>query len=174
MHAIYAIVLNRCAAWLYSGMSAMSWWSWYRQPKRTKSVTLSEKNGYTDISRASGICLHTMIQFHGTKTWSELSKRLVNNIICGACRNSFQERKFFGWLAAIAYSLASARIRYFDWLLVCIRHNDFGTRSNHLSLFMVSRYPPLGSLAVQAPSLTPQLVHVSPATCHNLSLFKGI
>ena len=33
--------------------------------------------------------------------------------------------------------------------------------------------PPLGSLAIQAPSLTPQLVHVSPATCHNLSLFKG-
>ncbi|KIJ70575.1 hypothetical protein HYDPIDRAFT_78094 [Hydnomerulius pinastri MD-312] len=34
--------------------------------------------------------------------------------------------------------------------------------------------PPLGSLAVQAPSLTPQLVHVSPATCHNLSLFKDL
>ncbi|KAG9317301.1 caffeine-induced death protein 2-domain-containing protein [Chiua virens] len=33
--------------------------------------------------------------------------------------------------------------------------------------------PPLGSLAIQAPSLTPQLVHVSAATCHNLSLFKG-
>lgn len=33
--------------------------------------------------------------------------------------------------------------------------------------------PPLGSLAIQAPSLTPQLVHVSPTTCHNLSLFKG-
>ncbi|KAF8138294.1 caffeine-induced death protein 2-domain-containing protein [Boletus edulis] len=34
--------------------------------------------------------------------------------------------------------------------------------------------PPLGSLAIQAPSLTPQLVHVSPATCHNLSLFKDL
>jgi len=39
---------------------------------------------------------------------------------------------------------------------------------------MVSKHPPLGSLAVQAPSLTPQLVHVSPATCHNLSLFKDL
>jgi hypothetical protein len=38
---------------------------------------------------------------------------------------------------------------------------------------MVSRHPPLGSLAVQATSLTPQLVHVSPVTCHNLSVFKG-
>jgi len=39
---------------------------------------------------------------------------------------------------------------------------------------MGSRHPPLGSLAVQAPSLTPQVVHVSPATCHNLSLFKDL
>lgn len=38
----------------------------------------------------------------------------------------------------------------------------------------MSRSSPLGSLAVQAPSLTPQLVHVSPATCHNLSLFKDL
>ncbi|EGN93051.1 hypothetical protein SERLA73DRAFT_64689 [Serpula lacrymans var. lacrymans S7.3] len=34
--------------------------------------------------------------------------------------------------------------------------------------------PPLGSLAVQAPSLTSQLVHVSQSTCHNLSLFKDL
>ncbi|THH20309.1 hypothetical protein EW146_g1010 [Bondarzewia mesenterica] len=34
--------------------------------------------------------------------------------------------------------------------------------------------PPLGSLALQAPSLTPQIVHVSPSTCHDLSLFKGM
>jgi len=39
---------------------------------------------------------------------------------------------------------------------------------------MVSKHPPLGSLAVQAPSLTPQIVHVSPTTCHNLSLFKDL
>lgn len=38
----------------------------------------------------------------------------------------------------------------------------------------MSKSPPLGSLAVQAPSLHPQLVHVSPATCHNLSLFKDL
>src|SRR6267154_1018170 len=39
---------------------------------------------------------------------------------------------------------------------------------------MPSRAPPLGSLAVQSPSSqSSQLVHVSPATCHNLSLFKG-
>ncbi|KAF9247037.1 caffeine-induced death protein 2-domain-containing protein [Melanogaster broomeanus] len=37
-----------------------------------------------------------------------------------------------------------------------------------------SSSPPLGSLAIQAPSLTPQLVHVSPATCHNLSIFKDL
>ncbi|EIM85633.1 uncharacterized protein STEHIDRAFT_140204 [Stereum hirsutum FP-91666 SS1] len=34
--------------------------------------------------------------------------------------------------------------------------------------------PELGSLAVQAPSLTPQVVHVSPSTCHNLSVFKEL
>ncbi|OJA18995.1 hypothetical protein AZE42_00391 [Rhizopogon vesiculosus] len=40
---------------------------------------------------------------------------------------------------------------------------------------MPSKPPPtLGSLAVQAPSLTPQLVHVSPSTCHNLSMFKDL
>ncbi|OAX43505.1 hypothetical protein K503DRAFT_731530 [Rhizopogon vinicolor AM-OR11-026] len=40
---------------------------------------------------------------------------------------------------------------------------------------MPSKPPPtLGSLAVQAPSLTPQLVHVSPSTCHNLSTFKDL
>ncbi|KAG6330569.1 hypothetical protein ID866_8521 [Astraeus odoratus] len=34
--------------------------------------------------------------------------------------------------------------------------------------------PLLGSLAVQAPSLAPQVVYVSPTTCHNLSLFKDL
>ncbi|TFK75920.1 hypothetical protein BDN72DRAFT_867652 [Pluteus cervinus] len=34
--------------------------------------------------------------------------------------------------------------------------------------------PLLGSLAVQAPSLTPHIVHVSPSTCHDLTLFKEI
>ncbi|KAF8655252.1 hypothetical protein AX16_003155 [Volvariella volvacea WC 439] len=34
--------------------------------------------------------------------------------------------------------------------------------------------PLLGSLAVQAPSLNPQIVHVSPSTCHDLTLFKEI
>ena len=38
---------------------------------------------------------------------------------------------------------------------------------------MPSKQPQLGSLAVQAPSATPQVVHVSPSTCHDLSLFKG-
>jgi hypothetical protein len=38
---------------------------------------------------------------------------------------------------------------------------------------MPSKSPVLGSLAVQAPSLTPLVVHVSASTCHNLSLFKG-
>lgn len=32
--------------------------------------------------------------------------------------------------------------------------------------------PVLGSLAIQAPAPT-QTVHVSPQTCHNISLFKG-
>ncbi|KAG1806817.1 caffeine-induced death protein 2-domain-containing protein [Suillus plorans] len=37
---------------------------------------------------------------------------------------------------------------------------------------MPSKQPPtLGSLAVQA---TPHLVHVSPSTCHNLSMFKDL
>lgn len=39
---------------------------------------------------------------------------------------------------------------------------------------MPSQQPPLGSLAIQAPSLAPKTVHVSPATCHELSLFKGL
>ncbi|KAG1755702.1 caffeine-induced death protein 2-domain-containing protein [Suillus lakei] len=40
---------------------------------------------------------------------------------------------------------------------------------------MPSKPPPtLGSLAVQAPSLTPHLVHISPSTCHNLSVFKDL
>ncbi|KAF8165356.1 caffeine-induced death protein 2-domain-containing protein [Crassisporium funariophilum] len=39
---------------------------------------------------------------------------------------------------------------------------------------MPSKQPQLGSLAVQAPSLTPQTIHVSPSTCHDLSLFKDI
>lgn len=38
---------------------------------------------------------------------------------------------------------------------------------------MPPKQPTLGSLAVQAPSLTPQTVHVTPSTCHNLSTFKG-
>lgn len=36
-----------------------------------------------------------------------------------------------------------------------------------------STMPALGSLAIQSPSQSSQVVHVSPATCHNLSLFKG-
>ncbi|KAH9965872.1 caffeine-induced death protein 2-domain-containing protein [Russula dissimulans] len=39
---------------------------------------------------------------------------------------------------------------------------------------MSPRTPVLGSLAVQSPSQSSQLVHVSPATCHNLSLFKEL
>ncbi|KAF8484704.1 caffeine-induced death protein 2-domain-containing protein [Russula ochroleuca] len=39
---------------------------------------------------------------------------------------------------------------------------------------MSPRVPALGSLAVQSPSQSSQLVHVSPATCHNLSLFKEL
>ncbi|GBE79627.1 caffeine-induced death protein 2-domain-containing protein [Sparassis latifolia] len=39
---------------------------------------------------------------------------------------------------------------------------------------MPPKSPPLGSLAVQAPSLTPKIVHVSPTTCHDLSLFKDL
>ncbi|KAE9410481.1 hypothetical protein BT96DRAFT_805218 [Gymnopus androsaceus JB14] len=34
--------------------------------------------------------------------------------------------------------------------------------------------PPLGSLAIQAPSLTPQIIHVDPRTCLDLSLFKAV
>lgn len=34
--------------------------------------------------------------------------------------------------------------------------------------------PQLGSLAVQTPSSRPQVVNVSPSTCHDLSLFKEI
>jgi len=34
--------------------------------------------------------------------------------------------------------------------------------------------PALGSLAIQSHSQSSQLVHVSPATCHNLSLFKEL
>ncbi|KIP07038.1 hypothetical protein PHLGIDRAFT_106222 [Phlebiopsis gigantea 11061_1 CR5-6] len=39
---------------------------------------------------------------------------------------------------------------------------------------MPPKQPTLGSLAVQAPSLTPQTVHVTPSTCHNLSTFKEL
>ncbi|KAI0278848.1 caffeine-induced death protein 2-domain-containing protein [Russula aff. rugulosa BPL654] len=39
---------------------------------------------------------------------------------------------------------------------------------------MSPRAPLLGSLAVQSPSQSSQLVHVSPATCHNLSVFKEL
>ncbi len=38
---------------------------------------------------------------------------------------------------------------------------------------MAPKQPELGSLAIQAPSLAPQTVHVSPSTCHDLSVFKG-
>ncbi|KAJ4481508.1 caffeine-induced death protein 2-domain-containing protein [Lentinula edodes] len=38
----------------------------------------------------------------------------------------------------------------------------------------MSSTPQLGSLAIQAPSLTPQIVHVSPETCLNLSMFKAV
>jgi len=38
---------------------------------------------------------------------------------------------------------------------------------------MPTRQPLLGSLAIQAPS-SPQTIHVSPSTCHNLSVFKDI
>ncbi|KAF8914578.1 caffeine-induced death protein 2-domain-containing protein [Mucidula mucida] len=39
---------------------------------------------------------------------------------------------------------------------------------------MSSGTPLLGSLALQAPTLTPQIVHVSATTCNNLSLFKDL
>ncbi|TFK43542.1 caffeine-induced death protein 2-domain-containing protein [Crucibulum laeve] len=39
---------------------------------------------------------------------------------------------------------------------------------------MPSKQPLLGSLALQAPSLTPQTVHVSPETCQDLTLFKEL
>ncbi|KIK65285.1 hypothetical protein GYMLUDRAFT_38719 [Collybiopsis luxurians FD-317 M1] len=39
---------------------------------------------------------------------------------------------------------------------------------------MSSSSPPLGSLAIQAPSLTPHVVHVSKETCMDLSLFKAV
>ncbi|KAH8105959.1 caffeine-induced death protein 2-domain-containing protein [Cristinia sonorae] len=39
---------------------------------------------------------------------------------------------------------------------------------------MPSKQPELGSLAIQAPTATPQTVHVTPATCHNLSVFKDL
>ncbi|PFH52713.1 hypothetical protein AMATHDRAFT_73850 [Amanita thiersii Skay4041] len=39
---------------------------------------------------------------------------------------------------------------------------------------MPAKQPQLGSLALQAPLLTPQVVHVSPSTCHDLSLFKDL
>ncbi|TFK28751.1 hypothetical protein FA15DRAFT_664795 [Coprinopsis marcescibilis] len=39
---------------------------------------------------------------------------------------------------------------------------------------MPSRYPELGSLALQAPSNASQTVRVTPATCRDLSLFKVI
>ncbi|KAG7096983.1 hypothetical protein E1B28_004378 [Marasmius oreades] len=39
---------------------------------------------------------------------------------------------------------------------------------------MSSKGPVLGSLAVQGPTLTPQIVHVSKSTCSDLSLFKEL
>lgn len=38
---------------------------------------------------------------------------------------------------------------------------------------MPSKQPQLGSLAIQAPTLTPKTVHVSSSTCHDVSAFKG-
>ncbi|TEB30258.1 hypothetical protein FA13DRAFT_1734097 [Coprinellus micaceus] len=37
-----------------------------------------------------------------------------------------------------------------------------------------SKGPQLGSLALQAPTSRPEIVHVTPSTCLNLSLFKDI
>lgn len=37
-----------------------------------------------------------------------------------------------------------------------------------------TKAPQLGSLALQAPSSRPEIVHVTPSTCFNLSLFKDI
>ncbi|OSC96803.1 hypothetical protein PYCCODRAFT_1440769 [Trametes coccinea BRFM310] len=39
---------------------------------------------------------------------------------------------------------------------------------------MPPKQPQLGSLAIQAPSLTPKTVHVSPSTCHDISVFKDL
>ncbi|KAF9075848.1 caffeine-induced death protein 2-domain-containing protein [Rhodocollybia butyracea] len=39
---------------------------------------------------------------------------------------------------------------------------------------MSSQSQPLGSLAIQAPSLSPQIVHISPEICMDLSLFKSV
>lgn len=44
--------------------------------------------------------------------------------------------------------------------------------SRHKLVMVPSKQPQLGSLAIQAPE-HPQIVHVSPSTCHDLSLFKG-
>lgn len=38
---------------------------------------------------------------------------------------------------------------------------------------MSSKQPQLGSLAIQAPTLTPRTVHVTPSTCRDISVFKG-
>ncbi|KAJ8522982.1 hypothetical protein ONZ45_g458 [Pleurotus djamor] len=54
-----------------------------------------------------------------------------------------------------------------------VRIENLPDRQAHL-LFMTTKQPQLGSLAVQAPSLTPQVVHVSPSTCHDLTLFKEL
>ncbi|KAI0723167.1 caffeine-induced death protein 2-domain-containing protein [Earliella scabrosa] len=39
---------------------------------------------------------------------------------------------------------------------------------------MPPKQPQLGSLAIQAPSLTPKTVHVAPSTCHEISVFKDL
>ncbi|PIL37031.1 hypothetical protein GSI_00723 [Ganoderma sinense ZZ0214-1] len=39
---------------------------------------------------------------------------------------------------------------------------------------MPSKQPQLGSLAIQAPTLTPKTVHVSSSTCHDVSAFKEL
>ncbi|KAI0638054.1 caffeine-induced death protein 2-domain-containing protein [Trametes polyzona] len=39
---------------------------------------------------------------------------------------------------------------------------------------MPPKQPQLGSLAIQAPTLAPKTVHVSPSTCHDISVFKDL
>ena len=41
------------------------------------------------------------------------------------------------------------------------------------SFLMPPKQPQLGSLAIQEPGHSPQVVQVSTSTCHDLTLFKG-